>query len=108
MRFRMFSLILGVVALFVMSVLADPTIDKWFGGVPFGASILLIVKSISFFGVAAFVTHIGRKTLADYFDLSAYLQKALETPLSAAVAAVAMAIYVFAYTNAFSVLVMKN
>ena len=106
-RFRYISLILGAIALLVMSLITDPTIDKWFDGVPFGASVLLIIKSISFFGVAAFVTHIGRKTLADYVDMSAYFEKAFETPNSAAIALVAFAIYVLAYTNAFTALVLK-
>ena len=107
-RYRYTSTVLGVFALIVLSLLADPTFGKFFDGVPFGASIILTTKSVAFFGVAAFVTHVGRKTLADYIDLSMYFKKASETSTGAGIAVVGLSLYVLAYTLAYAALVISQ
>lgn len=108
LRYRYISIVFGAIALFVMSLLADPTVGKFFDGVPFGASLILTTKSIAFFGVAAFVTHVGRKTLADYMDLSEYFKKAMETATGAAGAIIGLSLYVLAYVIAFAALVISQ
>ena len=92
---RLLTFFFGMIAYFIMVVATDPSGPVLFK-VMFGGSAILALKSIVIFSVAAFVLHAMRRTLVTYFDFSETVKKAMETPVSAALIAIAVAIYCLA------------
>ena len=106
MRFRFVSMVFGTLALLAMALLSDPTVGKYLS-LPFGGQTMLILKAVSVFGVSCFVIHVSRKTLFDYLDLSKPIEKAIETPLSAAVLVVGVGIFVLAVSQVFQAMMSQ-
>ena len=106
MRFRFVSMVLGTLALLAMALLSDPTVGKYLS-LPFGGQTMLILKAVSVFGVSCFVIHVSRKTLFDYVDLSKYIEKAAETPLSAALLVVGVGIFMLSVSQVFQAMMSQ-
>lgn len=106
MRFRFVSMILGSLALMALAFITDPTVGKYLT-LPFGGQVILILKAVSVFGVSCFVIHVSRKTLFDYLDLSKFVEKAIETPLSAAVLVVGVGIFLLAVSQVFQAMMSQ-
>lgn len=106
MRFRFVSMVFGTLALLAMALLSDPTIGKYLS-LPFGGQTMLILKAVSVFGVSCFVIHVSRKTLFDYVDLSKYIEKSAETPLSAALLVIGVGIFMLAVSQVFQAMMSQ-
>ena len=100
-QFRFVSIILATLALIILTLLSDPTMPKLFEGVPYGANLLILAKTVASYGVSAAILHIARRTLADYLDVSVFYEKSLQTPQSAATALIGLAIYMVAFAIVF-------
>ena len=101
-NYRSFSMMLGLAALCILTLVTDPYFEKTFSGVIFGGKLVMILRTLSMFGIAALVVHLGRKTIADYVDLSKLVTKASEEPRSAGLAIIGIAIYTVAFAIIFT------
>lgn len=106
MRFRFVSMILGALALMALAFITDPTVAK-FLSLPFGGQTVMILKAVSVFSVSCFIIHVSRKTLFDYLDLSTYIEKAAETPLSAALLVVGVGIFLLSVSQVFQAMMSQ-
>ena len=104
MRFRNVSIILGCLASIFLILVSDPTLNLGFG-VSYGAQLVLAIKTIVTLSLAALVIHLGRKTLFDYLDVSAYLDKAKETAQGAGLAVIGVGLVMVAFAIVFVSLV---
>jgi hypothetical protein len=90
-------MLLGAAALAILTFVTDPYFEKTFAGVLFGGKLILVLKTLSVFGIAAFITHLGRRTLVDYVDFSQMVDSAKNDPKAAGLALIAVSIYTVAF-----------
>lgn len=102
-RFRNVAMILGVIASILMTFLTDPSSLVLFK-VPMGVSVILLIKSLVYFAVAAMVVHLGFKSMFDYIERGSLIKQAIEDKQSGTVL-IGLAIFVLAFAIVFASLI---
>lgn len=102
-RFRIIALILGTLAALFLTFVSDPDTLVLFQ-IPMGASVILLVKSLAYFALAAGVVHFGFKTMFDYIDRSVLIQKAIDQG-QAGLIFIGLSIFALAFAWIYSTLI---
>ena len=105
-RFRTVTLVIGIFAALLLTFIADPETIVLFN-IPFGASTLLVVKSMAYFALAVGVIHWGFRGMFDYIDRSKLIEKAIEGG-NAGQIFIGLALFVLAFARVFSALIGLN
>jgi hypothetical protein len=94
-RFRHLYMGVGSFLVILMWVITDPDLG-WISELPIGsgtiATLLVLLKVVLYVGML----HISRRAMADYLDMFAIYQKAVETPTGAGLAAIAVSMLALA------------
>lgn len=103
LRFRNVAMVLGAIAAILMTFLTDPSTMVLFK-IPMGASVVLLVKSMVFFALAALVIHLGFKSMFDYVKRGDLINQAVKDGQAGTVL-VGLAIFVLAFAIVFASLI---
>lgn len=91
MRFRHIFMGLGTVFVLFLVFFSDPSVGV-LSQLPFGSGLLGVLVGLAIAQLYIGLLHVARKGLFDYIDLETFFNKAIESPVGAGLALLAITV----------------